>query len=191
MKEKTVVKFNLYMSCVLLVITVLVFVGITLAYFTDFRQTTTTFTAGSVELTLSEAAVKKDSSGNLVEDIKQPRIFGAMEPTVINDYGRLYPGQSVYKDPTITNTGDTPEWIAAKVTLSDGSGDLTKVMGYEGFYSIDIEVLLSGGLLDENIHFGTWNGIPNVCHNERYAMIQIPDASQGEFSFYFLIKNIS
>lgn len=187
MLEKAVTKFNIYMSCILLAITVLMFVGATLAYFSDHQQTTSTFTAGNVKISLSEAAVKRDGVGNLVEDTDQLRIFGAAGETVINDYGKIYPGQTVWKDPTITNTGDESEWIAAKVVLTDGAGDLTKVMGYEGYDSIDIEVLLSGGLLDESVHFGTWNGIPNVCRNDRYVMIQIPNAKEGEFAFYFLI----
>lgn len=187
MNEKKIIKFNLYMSVILLLILVFMFTGATVAYFTSTKQATATFTSGNVEITLSEASVKKDMSGNLVEDTKEPRIFGLAEETVINDYGKIYPGMSIYKDPTITNIGDEPEWIAAKVTLTDGAGSLTKVMGYEGYESIDIEVLLSGGLLDENVHFGTWNGIENVCHNDRYAMIQIPNATQGEYEFYFLL----
>lgn len=187
MNVNKIVKFNLYMSCILLAVFVLMFVGVTVAYFTSTKQATTTFTSGNVKITLSEAAVKRDAAGNLVEDVRQPRIFGAAENTVINNYGRIYPGQSICKDPTITNIGDEAEWIAAKVTLTDGAGDLTRIMGYEGFDSIDIEVLLSGGLLDESVHFGTWNGIDNVCHNDRYAMVQIPNAPEGEYTFYFLL----
>ena len=50
-----------------------------------------------------------------------------------------------------------------------------------------IEVLLSGGLLDESIHVGTWNGIRDVCHNDRYAMIQIPNPAEDKFEFFFLM----
>lgn len=187
MLEKAVTKFNIVMSCLLLVLTVVMFVGVTLAYFSDRMQTQSTFTSGNVKITLSEAAVKRNAAGDLVEDTSKPRIFGAPGETVINDYGKVYPGQSVLKDPTITNTGSEAEWIAAKVVLSDGSGDLTKVMGYENSDMIDIEMLLSGGLLDERIHVGTWNGIAHVCYNDRYAMIQIPNAQTGEFAFYFLM----
>ena len=187
MKEKAITRFNIIMSGVLLTIIVLIFLGVTLAYFSDTKQTTSTYTAGNVKLTLSEAAVKNDGGGNLIEDTSKPRIFGTTEELVVHNYGHIYPGQTIYKDPTITNTGNTDEWIAAKVTLTDGDGDLTKVMGYDGYDSIDIEVLLTGGLLDEKVRFGTWNGIPNVCYNDHYAMIQIPNATKGEFSFYFLI----
>lgn len=187
MLEKAVTKFNIYMSCILLSITVLMFVGATVAYFSDKQQSSFILTAGDVKIALSEAAVKKDTLGNLVEDTEQPRIFGTAEETVIHDYGRIYPGQTVWKDPTITNIGSEAEWVAAKVILYEGAGDLTKIMGYEEFDGIDIEVLLSGGLLDETVHFGTWNGIPNVCHNDRYAMIQIPHDTEETFVFYFLM----
>jgi predicted ribosomally synthesized peptide with SipW-like signal peptide len=161
-------------------------VGTTIAYFSSTKQMTNTFTSGNVEISFSEAAVKRDAYGNYVEDTEARRVFGGID-TIIHDYGKVYPGQSIYKDPTIVNTGTEPEWIAAKVVFTDGAGDLTKIMGYEGYEDIDIEVLLSGGLLDEEIHFGTWNGYADVCHNDRYAMIQVPNAAAGEYAFYFLM----
>lgn len=187
MNEQKIVKFNLYMSCVLLVAFVLMLVGVSLAYFTSTKQATATFTAGNVEITLSEAAVKADSSGNLVEDPDKPRVFGKVEDVVVNDYGRVYPGMSVCKDPTITNTGDAPEWIAAKVTLTDGTGDLHKIMGYPGYAEIDIERLLTGGLLDEHVDLEEWNGIADTCINDHYAMIQVANGADGVYDFYFLL----
>lgn len=186
MNTKKVVKFNIYMSFILLGVLVLSFITATLAYFSDHKQVTNTMTAGNVQITLSESAVKPDGNGNLVADPSAARIYGGADE-VINKYGKVYPSQSVFKDPTIANTGDEPAWIAAKVTLTDGQGDLTKVMGYDGFEGIDIEVLLGGGLLDEKVHVGTWNGMHNVCHNDRYAMVQVPNNAEGEYSFYFFM----
>ena len=185
-KEQKIVKFNMYTSCVLLVAFVLMLIGVTIAYFTDTKKMSNTFTAGNVKLALSEAAVKPDSSGNLVEDTSADRIYGGTEK-VVNNYGKVYPKQSIFKDPTIANIGDTPEWAAVKVTFRDGVGDLTKIMGYEGYEDIDIEVLLSGGLLDEDVHVGTWNGFDYVCYNENYAMVQVPNPSESEFVFYFFM----
>lgn len=188
MNEKKIIKFNLYMSGILLVLFVAMLVGATVAYFTDTKQATTTFTSGNVKLALSEAAVKPDGAGNLIEDTSKPRIFGEEENTVINNYGSIYPGMSIHKDPTILNTGDVPEWIAAKVTLEEGSGDLRKLIGYPYHDYLDIELLLSGGLLaDDDIHVGDWNGIENVCHNDRYAMVQVPRTSEGKYEFYFFM----
>lgn len=188
-KQQKIVKFNLISCCVILTVFLLMLVGTTIAYFSDRKQTTNTFTAGNAKIVLSEAAVKRDAEGNLVKDPDKPRIFGGND-VVINDYGTVYPGQSVYKDPTITNTGDNPEWIAAKVILRDGPGDLSAIMGYEGYEEIDIEMLLSGGLLNElneQDYVGVWNGIPDVCYNDHYAMVQIPNPAEGRYEFYFFI----
>lgn len=186
MNERNVAKYNLFMSVILLSLLLLFFVGATFAYFSDTKQTSATLTSGNVRLTLSESAVKRDG-WNLVSDSDKPRIFGGDGETVIHDYGSIYPGQSICKDPTVTNTGDTEEWIAAKVTLTDGAGDLTKIIGYEGTEYVDIEMLLGGGLLEETVHVGVWNGIDAVCHNDRYAMIQVPSVSDGRFEFIFLM----
>lgn len=186
MNEKRIIKFNMYMSCVILCVLVIVMIATTFAYFTSTKQVSNTFTSGRVDITLSEAAVKRTESGDLVKDDSKDRIFGNTDAT-LNHYGRVYPGQSIYKDPTVTNVGDSSEWIAAKVIFTDGEGDLNKIMGYEGYEDIDIEVLLSGGLLDETVKVGTWNGIHDVCYNDRYAMIQVADATQGRYEFFFLM----
>lgn len=184
--QKKLIKVNMYASCILLSFFVMMLVATTIAYFTDTKKVTNTFVSGNVELVLSEAAVKADAVGNYVADPDSPRIFGTADST-IHDYGTIYPGQTIFKDPTVTNTGDNAEWIAIKVILTDGEGDLSKVMGYEGYEDIDIEILLSGGLLDETVHFGTWNGIEDVCHNDRYAMIQKANEAEGVYEFYFLL----
>jgi len=175
------------MSGILLLVFMMMFVGASWAYFTSTKQATATFTAGNVEIMLSEAAVKPDAAGNLIEDTERPRLFGKVEDVVVNDYGRVYPGMSIFKDPTITNTGSSPEWIAAKVTFTDGAFDLHKIMGYSGYEEIDIEQLLGGGLLDETVAVENWNGIEDVCVNDRYAMIQVADTTEGKYEFFFLM----
>ena len=157
-----------------------------IAFFSDTESVEVTMTAGNVDIQLSEAAVKADAAGNLVVDPDAPRINGT-ESVVLRNYGKIYPGQSIYKDPTIENVGVNEAWIAAKITVTDGSRDISKVMGYPGFHAIDIEQLLSGGLLDEKVHVGTWNGFENVCYNDRYAMVQIVDPTKDAYEFYFFI----
>lgn len=186
MKTEKIIKFNLWASCILLVVFILMFVGTTIAFFSDRKQVTNTFTSGNVKIVLSESAVKDDGSGNLIADIEKPRIFGTAD-SATNDYGIIHPGQIIYKDPTITNSGNTEEWIAAKVTLYDGAGDLTEIMAYEGYEDLDIEIMLSGGLLDEKVHVHEWNGFSNVCLSDNYAMVQVPNASEGKFEFFFFM----
>ncbi len=163
----------------------------TIAYFSDDQEITNVFTAGNIYINLSEAEVKDDGSGNLIEDTEKPRIEGvAINSTenVNHNYGMLYPGKTMYKDPTIKNTGSDPAWVAAKVIITDGKGDINKLYGYFNSELLDITLLLSGGLLDEGAYFGEWNGIQGVTHNENYAMIQVADVLNGTYEFYFFIN---
>ena len=102
--EKKLVKFNLYMSCVLLVAFVLMLVATTVAYFSDTQKMTNTFTSGNVKLMLSEAAVKPDANGNLT--LTAP------------DSGRYE--LTVSKDGFITAGFD--------ITVEDGQTELTKTL---------------------------------------------------------------
>lgn len=177
-----IAKKSLFIHALLLGVSLILFASTTYAYFTSHKQSTGTITAGNVSIALSEAAVVADSGGNLVEDTSSPRIFGGTEE-VFRDYGKIYPGQSIYKDPTILNTGTENAFIAAKVIITDGDGDIHRVMGFPGYDDIDITWLIGGGLLGETAHFGTWNGIENVTYNDKFAMIQIPDRQEGRYEF--------
>lgn len=172
----------------LLVCVIALAAGGSLAYFSDAKETTDVFTIGSISVSLTQAAIKEDAAGNMVEDTESPRIEGGnlSAPTVSNN-GRIFPGKTIFKDPTITNVGEDDAWICAKVIIEDGSKDLHKIFGYEGYNEIDVEGLLAGGLLDENVSVGIWNGIEDVCYNENYAMVQVADRQNDKFEFYFFI----
>ena len=188
--EKSIIKFNIYMSFILLMVFVLMFVCVTVAYFTSTQKMEVTYTAGNVKISLSEAAVKKDDLGNWVEDKDKDRIFGDPEKAEISKDVTIYPGQTIWKDPTIKNIGDDAEWVAGKVTIVDGAGDLTQIMGYDGTSgAIDIKVLLSGGLVSEKATPVSWNGISNVRVGDRYAMVQVPNAEKGIYEFYFFVRD--
>ena len=124
-------KKQLIASGILLCFSMLLFLGTTIAYFTSSKEVSNTLTAGNVYVELTEAAVKADKEGHLVEDKTKSRIIGT-ETETIHDYGKVFPGQMIHKDPTIKNTGNQNAWIAAKVTITDGTGDVHKIMGYEG-----------------------------------------------------------
>jgi len=182
------VKLQIIFSGLCFVLSLMMLLGTSFAYFSDTKQVTNTMTAGNVSIELTEAAVKDDGTGNLIEDPAAPRIKGGVDATV-RDYGSIYPGISIYKDPTVKNVGDTDTWIAAVITVSDGAGELYKVIGYDGFAGIDLRALLSGGVLDEGSHFGQWNGIDNVRYNDRYAMVQKADVGMGEYRFLIFFHN--
>ena len=169
-------------------------VGGSIAFFTDAKQSETVFTSGNVYIELTEAAVKADSRGDLVEDTEADRIYGSeindSGAAAVNNYGVIFPGQSIHKDPTIKNIGSSKAWVAAKIIIEDGAGDIHRLFCYnEHSDSIDIEALLAGGLLDEHIYIDTWNGIDDVCYNDNYAMIQHSNHQNGRYEFYFIMLN--
>ena len=178
-------KLNLFVCVGCFVLSLLLFAGTTFAYFTDTQTISNTIVAGNVKIQLTEAAVKEEM-GHLVEDPSQDRVMGGEDVTV-NEYGRIYPGMTIYKDPTITNVGDDAAWIAAKITISDGGNGLDDLIGYPSIPGIDIKTILSGGLLDQSATMGVWNGIPNVRYNDNYAIIQKADHTTGTYEFYVFI----
>ena len=191
--KKTLKFRKSYIFALVLVVCVIVIAASrgTIAYFSDDQEITNVFTAGNIYITLSEAAVKDDGYGNLIEDTESPRVEGvAINSTenVHHNFGMLYPGKVMHKDPTITNTGSDPAWVAAKVIITDGRGDINKLFGYFNSEYIDVQLLLSGALLDEACYYGEWNGIEGVTYNDYFAMIQIPDVLNGTYEFYFFIN---
>lgn len=192
MKTLKINKFKL-ISLLLLVSVIALGAGRTIAYFTDAKESEGVFTAGNVYIEMTETAVKRDGTGNLIADTDKDRIKGTSldsDTPAFHDYGTLFPGMSIAKDPTIKNVGDFSAWIAAKVIIKDGAGDINKLFGYHpGNPDIDIELLLSGGLLDERVHVDFWNGMADVCYNDRYAMVQVSNQADGIYEFYFFMLN--
>ena len=180
-------KFILILFTICIAISVVV--GGTIAYFTHDQAMESVFTAGNVYIELSEAAVKTDPKGNLVQDTAKERILGKeLGNEATHNYGMIFPGQSIYKDPTIKNVGNTPAWVAAKVILTDGTGDIHKVLGYENDDKIDVKLLLSGGALSAPATIETWNGISSAYVSEDFALIQTADRTAGRYVFYFFME---
>ena len=184
--------FKLFMCMVSLAALVGTSVGITVALFTASNTATGVFTIGNAYIELTESAVKEDIAGNLLPDPDSPRIQGADTTEggtpVIHNYGNIFPGQKIYKDPTVRNTGSSDAWIGVKVVFEDGAGDIHKLFKYNDYWDdIDIETMLSGGLLDEMVHVDDWMGNEFVCFNENYAMIQVSNHATGIYEFYFLM----
>ena len=175
-------KIKLIVSNLLLILAVALLVGTTIAYFTDTKTISNTLTSGTVKIELTEAAVKKDAVGDLVENTEAPRIFGTADATV-HDYGTVWPGQSIFKDPTIHNIGENDAWIAVEVAFADGDGKLEAVLNSIGKSFFD---LLGGALLDEPLTVGEWNGLQNVRYNSQAAIIT--KETQDGCSVYFLFN---
>jgi predicted ribosomally synthesized peptide with SipW-like signal peptide len=190
MKRLKLKKLHIVAIVLVLSVAMIAAAGTTIAYFTDEREVTNVFTAGNVYISLTEAAVKSDGMGNLIEDTENPRVQGvSIDSTedAIHNYGTLYPGKTMYKDPTIKNTGDDPAWIAAKIIVTDGSGDINKLYGFENSEYIDILEMFSGGLFAQTMHVGVWKTFENAYYNDHFAMVQVPDAARGVYEFYIFV----
>ena len=85
-----------------LVIVAILAIGATLAYFTDTKTATNTFTMGDVKIKLDETNVN-DPDGDRVSQ---------------NEYD-VYPGAVVKKDPIVHNTGKNGAYIRATVNVSN------------------------------------------------------------------------
>lgn len=90
--------------CLAAVLVVMAIAGATVAYFNDTKTETNTFTLGNVQIKLDETDItdttKRTENGN--------------------DYGAMYPGRTVTKDPVVHNVGANSAYIRAKVTITGG-----------------------------------------------------------------------
>ena len=91
-------KITAIFLCVALV--AIAIVGASLAYFTDTKTATNTFTMGNVAITLDETDVKNPTG-----------------PRVTSNTYNTFPGAVVTKDPTVHNTGSNAAYIRAKVEV--------------------------------------------------------------------------
>ncbi len=103
-------------------------IGGTMAYFTDTKTASNTFTVGNVAIKLDEADVdeygellyKTDDSGNVTNELK-PRVDG-------NEY-KLVPGLTYVKDPTVTvEKGSEPSYVRMLVKFNKAS-ELIEYLG--------------------------------------------------------------
>jgi predicted ribosomally synthesized peptide with SipW-like signal peptide len=90
--------------CLIVAMIAVAAIGGTLAYFTDSKTTTNTFTMGSVEIELTESS------------------WSAPANTV--------PGVSYAKNPVVKNTGMNDAWIRVDVILSDATAFKTAAAKY-------------------------------------------------------------
>ena len=95
-------KKSILMAAIAVMLVAVLVVGGTLAYFTDTKSATNTFTMGNVAITLDET------------DVNNPKARTANGNTY-----NVYPGQTVQKDPIVHNTGKNAAYIRATVNVSN------------------------------------------------------------------------
>ncbi len=107
-------KKSILMAAIAVMLVAVLVVGGTLAYFTDTKSATNTFTVGDVKIKLDESNVN-DPDGDRVTS---------------NEYTGMLPGIQYKKDPVVTNTGKNGAYVRAVVTIENG-------MNWLGFYYDD------------------------------------------------------
>ena len=107
-------KKSILMAAIAVMLVAVLVVGGTLAYFTDTKSATNTFTVGDVKIKLDESNVN-DPDGDRVTS---------------NEYTGMLPGIQYKKDPVVTNTGNNDAYVRAVVTIENG-------MNWLGFYYDD------------------------------------------------------
>lgn len=88
--------------CLVVALAATAIIGGTLAYFTDTKDATNTFTVGNVSIELTEP--NWEGSGS-------------------QDAPEVYPGEPLAKDPTVKNDGANPCFVRIKVTGLDCLGN--------------------------------------------------------------------
>lgn len=145
-------KILLMAACAVLL--VCISVGATVAYLTDTKSVTNTFTVGSVAITLDEA--KTDING--VADNTVPRV-------VANKY-KLMPGHEYVKDPTVHVTAGSEDcYIFVKVENGISEFEATTVEG--GYTNIAGQITANG-----------WNeltGVTGVYYKEYTQSATVTD----------------
>ena len=171
-------------------------VGGTLAYFTDTAEETNTFTAGKIDITLSEVEVenvdgnyvaKKDGEG------KEIRLYGKEigEENPVGQSYHLFPAMTIAKDPTITVVKNSEDaYVAAKVTIKGDLAELIPMDGVPGM--IDINKIADGGLIDKNAtveHLATWEGLSPVFATDKCYIYQKAEGN-NTWTLYIFMKEI-
>ena len=108
-------KKSILMAAIAVMLVAVLVVGGTLAYFTDTKTATNTFTVGDVKIKLDESNVN-DPSGDRVTS---------------NEYTGMLPGIQYKKDPVVTNTGKNDAYVRAVVTIENG-------MNWMGLYNENV-----------------------------------------------------
>ena len=155
--------------------------GASLAYLTDTQTQINTFTSGNVDIKLEEYKVRLGDDGYIAETLTE-------WTSDDQNFGKMYPGQVITKNPTITNIGSEKAYVAAKITVT--ATDLESLIGtgYEGL--LGINRMVSGGLVKENDTMKPdhpLHGVLPVYGDDTYSIFQVKE-SEGVHVFYIFME---
>ena len=108
-------KKSILMAAIAVMLVAVLVVGGTLAYFTDTKSATNTFTVGDVKIKLDESNVNAPNGDRVTS----------------NEYTGVLPGIQYKKDPVVTNTGKNDAYVRAVVTIENG-------MNWLGLYNENV-----------------------------------------------------
>jgi predicted ribosomally synthesized peptide with SipW-like signal peptide len=182
MKKKIIV------TALVVCIFVLSIASATIAYFTDTKDITNTFTVGNVAIELDENKVIQDATtGNYVANGSERTTEGINIPT------SLFPKQTISKDPTITNTGSESAYFGAVITIKNGAvgdADVSKMLTFDGdTAAVDDKAVKVNEFLSDLINSGA-----NVTYVKEGGAVKIyivVDAAQDKNDAVVLFKGVN
>ena len=111
----------------------------TIAYFTDTKTATNTFTSGNVNIKLFET----NNAGAEVEITADANQL---------EFANKYPGESFAKNPTIKNVANDNAYVAGIITLGSGAeADITGLLAGDDA----VKAFLTGGALNADSGYAT------------------------------------
>lgn len=129
-------KKKILAACLVVCLLATAVIGTTLAYFTDTKTVTNSFTAGNVTITLNEAKVNEEGQ----------KIVGEGAERVQENTYKLYPGKEYDKDPTIHVDADSEKcYLFVRVENglngleAEGATTIAKQMETLGWTPVDEE----------------------------------------------------
>lgn len=168
----------------------------TVAYFTDKNTVTNTFTVGNVNISLKEHKVERNETTGKFEKLTETTESGV-------DYGVVYPGDEIPKDPTVTVGKDSSDaWVVAKVTVKNSDLDNPLLGFYKDTWGgVDLTGFVAGGICDNAMKSATAedtakSGDDFLFYNDDYWLGQkkitvkaatetTPEEAEWEFTYYF------
>ncbi len=164
-----------------------------LAYFTDTDAIKNEFTVGEVKIDLTEGEAKFNPETGNIEATGNRLFKGDTAPeNSVNDYGKIYPGMTIAKDPMVENLGDEEAYVAVKVIIDDGEGDLLNVDDlFTPAYKpmLNVSALVFGGLCHTGLTYDA--SIPELganTHVDDKVVVKQVYEGNGKWSAYMFYK---
>lgn len=141
----------------------------TLAYFTDTASAKNTFTVGNVDIKLDETDITKDNA----------------RTEEGNTYSNIYPGQTLVKDPKVTNVGSYDAYVKVDVTVPNAA---LKAFGINGAPYDQFKSIVTGGIMGQTYAPSAKadNGIADGLANDDYLLTYAVGDTATVFTVYAL-----